>query len=121
MTLNGFFLFVLSILIFVFIGPLSFCWALFKWIIGQDLRRYFFRLALSVDQLGNVLGAPLFNDVLIKEEGFKFGNPDHTISAVLGKNKKEGTLSRAGAWLAAVLNKIDPGHVERAAALENIK
>lgn len=72
-------------------------------------------LAISEDQYGNVLGQHLFNDVLItKYSKDKFGNPDETISSVLGKNKKAGTLTRLGKILSAILNWFDPNHVEKA-------
>ena len=72
-------------------------------------------LAISEDQYGNALGKYLFNDVLItKESKNKFGNIDETISSVLGKNKKAGTLTRLGLIVANLLDKIDPNHVEKA-------
>ncbi len=72
-------------------------------------------LALSEDQYGNTLGQYLFNDLLItKDSKHLFGNIDETISSVLGKNKKAGTLTRLGRSLSFVLNFIDKNHVEKA-------
>jgi hypothetical protein len=78
------------------------------------LNEYAFTIALSLDQLGNVVLANIMNDFLIKSEGYKFGNPDDTISAVLGVNKLKGTLSPAGKAIAYILNKVDHNHVEKA-------
>ena len=71
-------------------------------------------MALSVDQLGNVVMSTLFNDLLITKYGHKFGDEDQTVSMVLGVNKAMGTLTKLGKFIADVLNKIDPNHVEKA-------
>ncbi len=71
-------------------------------------------LAIGINQFGNVVCSDLFNDTLIKPNGVKFGNPDNTISKVLGLNKKQATLTKAGLFIANILNKIDKNHVEDA-------
>ena len=63
----------------------------------------------------------LFNDILIKKEGFRFGNPDETISSVCGRNKSVDTLLPLGKSLSKLLNKIEKDHVEKSIELdENI-
>jgi hypothetical protein len=52
----------------------------------------------------------LFNDILIKKGGHKFGNPDETISSVLGKNFLKGKLSLMGKGLNWILNLIEKDH-----------
>ena len=75
--------------------------------------------ALSIDLMGNVVVRDLMNRTLIHSEArYEFGNYRETISSVLGKNKALGTLTDAGRALANFLNWIDPGHVERAAAVQ---
>jgi len=71
-------------------------------------------MAVSVDQLGNVVMSTLLNDIMITKYGHKFGDEDQTISMVLGVNKAMGTLTDKGKSLADFLNKIDPNHVEKA-------
>lgn len=83
-------------------------------IITKDRAKYNKNIAISYDQLGNVLGGPLFNVILKKKGGHEFGNPDETISFVLGENKKSKTLTNFGLWIADKLNEIDPDHVENA-------
>lgn len=80
----------------------------------------FYSMAYSVDQLGNVTCKHLFNLTLIKKskKSHKFGDPDETISAVLGYNKKRDTLTRTGRLLSDILHFIDPDHVEKAALIE---
>lgn len=91
-------------------------------------------IALSKDQLSNVVLKYFFNLVMIKQkqpikmiEGVKletliefanFGNPDVTISCVFGYNKYAKRLSRFGRFWSRFLNKVDKLHVEQALKLE---
>ena len=79
------------------------------------------KMAISVDQLGNVTCVSVFNRILVrdrlcdKKTGLmrsfeRFGNPDETISSVLGKNKIAGTLTWLGRAIAWILDKIDDNH-----------
>ena len=80
----------------------------------KKLGNYWFIMAISVDQLGNVVMSSLFNDILIKKYGHKFGDEDETVSMVLGVNKATGTLTKLGKLIADILNKIEHNHVEKA-------
>lgn len=51
--------------------------------------KYIFSLLYSLDQFVNVLLAPLLN-FLTSDNAYKFGNPDETISSVMGKNIEQG-------------------------------
>lgn len=84
---------------------------LFNW---KTRQKYFFNIAVSLDQLGNTICAGLLNVVMTKGEYIKFGFPDETVSGVLGKNKAKGTLTLIGRGLCKVLNKIQENHVENA-------
>ncbi len=83
-------------------------------ILSPKKSNYLLNVAISYDQLGNVLGGPLFNILLMKPGGRPFGDSDDTISFVLGKNKRINKLTRLGKWIADALNKIDANHVEKA-------
>jgi 8-oxo-dGTP diphosphatase len=83
------------------------------------VNRLFFMMAYSIDQFGNVSCQYLFNDILIKKSGHKFGNHNETISSVLGRNKKTKTLSVFGKFIVFLLNTIDPFHVEKAVDYES--
>jgi len=78
-----------------------------------NIGNYLFKIAYSIDQLGNVVCSELFNLTLIKykKNSYKFGNPDETISSVLGKNKQRKTLTTLGKWLSKFLNFLDRNHV----------
>jgi 8-oxo-dGTP diphosphatase len=111
--MRGFILLIVALLISVVILPLGLTFqvitALFR---GID--RYLFRIAKSIDQLGNVVCEHLFNATLIKRGGYTFGNEDVTISHVLGMNKKMNTLTLTGKTLSWLLNTIEKDHVEKA-------
>ena len=72
--------------------------------------KYLYKIALGIDQLGNVVCARLFNFFLIDLDGYQFGNEDETISSVIGKNKQANTLTLFGMLLDVILEKIDKNH-----------
>jgi hypothetical protein len=81
----------------------------------KNVGKYFYDLAFAIDQLGNVLCAPVFNVIMIKSTKYKaFGNPDETISHVLGVNYINDNLTWLGKLLSNILNKIDKNHVQKA-------
>lgn len=103
-------LFLIAVVLGVILYPIGIIYSVLKHI--SDM---FKTLAIGINQFGNVTCSMLFNDTLIKKNGYKFGNPDDTISRVLGKNKATNTLTKTGRLLADLLNKIDKNHVENAA------
>lgn len=99
----------------VILFPLGWLYSLFTFKLSiRKLSGYFKAIAISIDQLGNVVMANLMNDTLIKDNGHKFGDPDETISMVLGLNKREKSLTSMGIRIADILNKIEKDHVEKA-------
>lgn len=108
----GFLLSSVAILLFVIIAPFGFLWQVITNLKGVN--KYLFKVAVSIDQMGNVVCNKLFNDVMIKGNLHKFGNPDETISSVIGKNHKSGTLTFFGHSLHYLLNKIEKNHSENA-------
>jgi len=107
-------LLIIALVLTIPIGLIGFVYALFK----RGLSHYFWVCALSIDQTGNAICMHLFNDLLIKPKGHRFGNPDETVSYVLGMNKKTDTLYLLGRMLSDILGWIDKNHVEKAAAKE---
>ena len=113
--LLGFILLPLAIVLSILVFPIGWAYSLFR--LKTKLSRlnyYAFKIALSIDQLGNVVMSTLFNDFFIKDSGYKFGDEDETISRVLGINKYEKTLLPLGKALSWILNLIDKNHVEKA-------
>ena len=73
--------------------------------------RYFWHIAVSLDQLGNVICGPAMNFLLITSGSkHKFCKPDETISSVLGKNQRAKTLNRFGLALVKALDLLDENH-----------
>ena len=110
---------MLALLLSTILLPIGFIYSSFKlwykvkfktWF--KKLEEYLFVVAISIDQLGNVVCQELFNDLLITKEGIKFGDLDLTISTILGLNEKKGTLSCLGMYLVQILNLLDPGHTK---------
>jgi hypothetical protein len=132
-------LYIVAKLLYLVFAPIGFLYAIPRMLTRMNiraawakLRQYFFAIAISIDQKGNVVMQELFNDILIRPKykriGFEhipdkmnyvtiqpylFGHEDETISSVLGKNKVKGTLTWCGHILERILHLIDPGHSEK--------
>jgi hypothetical protein len=97
---------LLAILLSIILFPIGFMFSMFY----SKRGKYLYKVALGIDQLGNVVCARLFNFFLIDITGHKFGNEDETISSVLGKNKRANTLTLFGMLLDMLLELIDKNH-----------
>lgn len=111
--LIGLLLLLISIALLLATGLLGFIFGFLKQLFTKGLQgigEYALKIAISIDQLGNVLMQHLFNLIWIKKEGYKFGNRDETISSVLGKNKQLAMLTGFGKVIDKILDFIDPNH-----------
>ncbi|MFH6602138.1 NUDIX domain-containing protein [Maribacter algicola] len=109
----GLFLFLISIALILITGPLGFIYGILHSLLTKGFRgvsEYLLKIAISIDQLGNVQMQHLLNALWIKEGGYKFGNRDETISSALGRNNKLGTLTGFGRMIDKFLDLIDPDH-----------
>ena len=102
-----------SIILFILTVPLGIVYGYlyklsYKSVAG--LGEFSLKIAISIDQLGNVIMQYLLNDVMIVNNGYKFGNRDETISSVIGKNIERNTLSGVGKLFNFWLDFIDAGH-----------
>lgn len=108
--MKGIVLFLMAYVIAGVLFPIGF---IYSAITG---RVSFFKIAISIDQLGNVVLAALLNDTLIKPYStYKFGNEDDTISAILGINFINKSLTFAGILLCKILDLIDKNHCKKSA------
>jgi hypothetical protein len=112
-------LLVLAVILFVLLAPPGLLYVFWMSLIRLSFRKavgYLGNIAYSVaegiDVLGNIVCRDLFNDTLIKPDGYQFGLGGETISSVLGKNKADATLTDLGRALANLLNWLDKNHVE---------
>lgn len=110
----NFLLLIIAILLFSVFSVIGFLYAIISNFFN-GLSHYFWLCALSLDQSGNTFCKKLFNDTLIQADGHPFGNPNETVSYVLGVNLKQDTISRAGKVLSYILHLIDKNHVQKAA------
>lgn len=111
--LIGILLFLISILLFVITVPFGFIYGILHGLFGKGITgmgEFFLKIAISIDQLGNVAMQHLLNRLWIKKGGYRFGNRDETISSALGRNNKLGTLTALGRLIDAFLDRIDKDH-----------
>lgn len=64
----------------------------------------------QMSKMMNVGYFNVFNNLLIKSNGIRFGGQDETVSSVIGKNVLNNTLTPLGALVNMVLDFIDPKH-----------
>ena len=106
--MKNFLLLITASFLFLIIAPIA---IFYKLIFSRKLGVWFFRLSVSLDQLGNVLADDLFNKTLIKNLGFsQFGNEDETISSVIGKNYQHQNLTKTGEILRRILYFFEKNH-----------
>ncbi len=111
--------FILAVILFLIVAPIGFLYGVISSLLFSRLSAFVWNCAFSLDQTGNAFCAEFFNHALIKrKDEYLFGDPDQTVSHVLGKNKEIENLTRVGTGLANVLNWLDENHVEDAAQNE---
>ena len=111
----GIILYIVAKIGYLTLSPITMLYAIIKLLFKGGLFNYFHQLAFAIDQLGNVMIAPMANDLLLKKDSSKlYGNPDETISHVTGVNYKAMTLTSMGYFVAHSLNAVDKNHVIKA-------
>ncbi|MDX1315441.1 MAG: NUDIX domain-containing protein, partial [Eudoraea sp.] len=111
--LIGVLLFVISLILLILTVPLGFIYGVCYKLVTKGLTglgEYTLKIAISIDQLGNVIMQHLLNLLWIRKGGYKFGNRDETISSALGRNKVLGKLTGFGKLIDKILDLIDPNH-----------
>lgn len=112
----GILLYIVAKIGYLILSPITMLYAVIKLLFKGGLFEYFHNLAFAIDQLGNVMIAPMANDVLLKKNAPKlYGNPDETISHVTGVNYKAESLTDFGYFVAHTLDALDENHVTKAA------
>lgn len=109
----GVLLFLISIVLLALTGPLGFIYGSLHALFTKGFKgigEFLLKIAISVDQLGNVMMQHLLNMLWVKKGRYNFGNRDETISSALGRNKKLGTLTGFGNWIDKLLDTLDPDH-----------
>lgn len=71
-----------------------------------------YALFRGLSKVVSVIASKFLSRLLIKRGGVSFGT--HSVSAVLGANQREKTLSNLGVWLTNLLDSIDRNHCKKA-------
>lgn len=98
--------FILFIVAYLLYLPLS----LWNYFLVEDKKGYFRSSAITIDKLANREFRTLWNKKLRTESGYKFGAENETISSALGKNQRDGTLTKSGKRLVKVLDFFEKEH-----------
>jgi len=109
----GILLLFISIILFSLTIPIGLIYGFLYKLFTKSIKGigdFSLKIAIALDQLGNVLMQHLLNEIMILKGGYKFGNRDETISSVLGKNIEMNTLSKLGKALNSILDTIDASH-----------
>ena len=109
----GVVLFFVSIILFIITAPFGLLYGFFYSLFKNGIRsvgEYALKMAISIDQLGNVAMQHLLNLLWLKKGAYRFGNRDETISSALGRNKKLGLLNNFGLRIDRLLDTLDPDH-----------
>ena len=116
----GFVLFFVAVILLTIVAVLGFIVTVFFYLITlkfksglKALDKWMLKIALSIDQLGNVVGSVPFNFLFIKRDGVKFGGEDDTVSYILARNYHRQSLTRFGSFMGWLLNKLDKDHLDK--------
>lgn len=106
-------IFIRDIILFLVAWILFFPVTIINFFIVCDPKGYFFSSARNLDIYANREFRSLWDKTLKVPSGYMFGVQGETISSALGKNKRDGTLTKIGKGLCWVLNLLDKNHVEK--------
>lgn len=108
--MRGFILFIIAVILATIVLPASFIIGIFVSMWKGEFSSFMFDCAYSLDQTGNVFCQYVFNPLLRKENGYRYGNPDETISSATGKNYMTNDLKFLGNVLRRILDWLTPNH-----------
>ena len=120
---------VISLPLTVFFGTIAIVYTHIKMLIRlfrfgpkkviKELSRYYWLIALSIDQTANVINQYWFNDWMLGDSKiYPYGHPDQTVSHVTGYNYVKGNTRIILKIVAKILNFLDKNHVQNAAVNE---
>lgn len=79
----------------------------------KTMNNFFMSTAVDIDKFGNRNFRTVLNTVMIKDSKSLFGNWNETISSVLGKNQRDGSLTKSGRALCTLLDLLDKDHCKK--------
>lgn len=102
---------VARILIYI-LSPIAYVYGFFE-TSTKDFDRFNYQIAYAKDCCANVQMQYLFSALFITKIGYHFGNINESISSVLGKNERDGTLTNVGKLLVYILDFFDKNHCQK--------
>lgn len=106
----GILLYIIATILWIIITPINWVIVSFKHGLSND---YFKETAIDIDKFGNRNFRTFLNVTMKIKGGYMFGNVNETISSALGKNQRDGTLSRFGKVVCFILDKLDSEHCKK--------
>lgn len=113
-TALNLFLILLALVLLIILYPISIPFFLISRLRKQNkTRNYFRKIAFSIDCIGNVMLADMFNILLLKDvKYYPFGNLEPP-SKVLGNNKQIENLTILGLYLSKTIDFFDENHIDK--------
>lgn len=121
-VLIGLLLIILAIFLIILLVIPAFIWKVYVSITKENRKardimtgtaKFFEAIAVSIDVFGGVAFSGLFNNLLLVNQIYKFGDPHETISEVLGWAQYYNDLTKTGKVLVAILDWVDKDHCEK--------
>lgn len=107
----GILLYFIAIILYVPLTIINVFAVLYKYGFSfKTIDGYFHETAIDIDRFANRNFRTLWNMTLRTKEGYKFGDYRETISSALGKNKRDGTLTKTGRIVCYILDALDENH-----------
>lgn len=110
----GIILYIISEMLMFIIKPIVWAYSVYRLgiLAFKVYDNKFLLKAIANDKLSNSQDYIILNKLfLTKESKHKFGNPNETVSSVLGKNFLAKTLTEQGYEICALLDDMQPNHV----------
>ena len=105
----GILLYLIATILWVILTPINWIIVTFKYGLSNS---YFFETAIDLDKFGN-RNFRAFLNVTMQRNGYEFGNVNETISSALGKNQRDGTLTKFGKVFCKILDTLDKNHCKK--------
>jgi hypothetical protein len=105
----GFIFFIIASILWIPFTVVNCFFVAFQYGISNE---YFFQTAIDIDRFAN-RNFRCFLNTTMQYNGYEFGNVNETISSALGKNQRDGKLSKFGKIICAILDFIDKNHCEK--------
>jgi hypothetical protein len=105
----GFLLFIIATILWLPMTLVNWICVAFQYGLSNE---YFLQTAIDIDRFGNH-NFRCFLNTTMQVNGYEFGDVRETISSALGKNQRDGTLSKFGKIICNILDWLDKDHCKK--------